>query len=100
MPRSWRNKVEQQGKVGAISRLGTIVFLAVSGLVGFALSSVAMAEEKPSPEPPAASAEQPKEVVPAKDVDELLTRWTKAVRVGDARELRVLVDWENIFEQS
>lgn len=100
MPRSWRNKVEQQGKVGSTPRLGTIVFLAVSGLIGLAMSSVAMAEEKPSTEPAAASAEQPRESVPAKDVDELLTRWTKAVRIGDARELRVLVDWEHIFEQS
>lgn len=120
MPIRWRQPVSQRINVGAIPRLSTVVLLALSGCLGLAISAPLCGQENAPTESSTVSIEQPKEpavkdntvkndttkegtakeVAPAKDVDELLTRWVHAIRVGDARELRVLVDWENIFEQA
>jgi hypothetical protein len=106
MPRQWQKTSEQQCQVGVLPQLGTVVLVAAIWVVGLSVSSPAHGQEQVPVESSKASAEPAdgaglaKEISPAKDIDELLTRWTQAIRVGDARELRVLVDWERIFEQA
>lgn len=59
--------------------------------------TLAHAQEAP---PAKVDAQSAKTLAPAKDVDDLIARWTHAISTGNARELRVLIDWERMFEQA